>query len=138
MLLKLTINYEKTKFLPFACYKNNLPKYDTLTLVSQNTILRSVSNIKYLGVTIDSHLRWDIHSNNIAGTLRCLVYKFKYLRNFLLINQLKTIYYALVESRLQYAILSWGGIANTHLKKLEILQKRIKNNIQQSKYLPVR
>lgn len=37
--------------------------------------------------------------------------------SILCITHLKTIYFALIESRMQYAIVSWGGILDTHLKK---------------------
>lgn len=123
---KLTINYKKTKFVPFSVYKNTLPEYKTLTINSSSNIvnIEAVNHIKYLGVTIDQHLRWDVHVSNLARTLRSILYKFKLLKSFLEIPHLKIIYYALIESRLSYGILGWGGVANTHLKQLETLQKR--------------
>lgn len=121
----LTINFKKTMFLPITCYKNTLPNYDKLIFNKQNGAIEigSTDKIKYLGITIDKHLRWDYHINNVTNTLRTILFKFKYLRNLLDIVHLKIIYYALVESRLSYGILGWGGIANSHLKKLEILQR---------------
>lgn len=45
--------------------------------------------IKYLGVTIDSHLRWDIHVSQVLKIPRHMLYKFKYLRIILNIKSLK-------------------------------------------------
>lgn len=122
----LTINFEKTFFMPFTSYKNNLPEFQYLTINNHNNNIniKTTNQIKYLGVTIDSHLRWDIHVNNVTQTLRGVLYKFKYLKNLLDTTHMKIIYYALVESRIQYAILSWGGVLYSHLNKLDILQKK--------------
>lgn len=61
----------------------------------------------------------------MTKTLRSMLFKFKYLRKLLDTYHLRIIYFALVESRIQYAVLSWGGVAATHLKKFETMQKRI-------------
>lgn len=123
----LTVNIEKTFFLPFTCYRNSLPSYVKLTLSIDGKVveIRSKSAHKYLGVTLDSHLRWNVHVDNMVRTIRPLLYKFKYMRTFLDINYMRVLYYAFVEARLQYGILSWGAALPVHLKKLEVLQKKI-------------
>ena len=123
---KLTINYDKTKFLPFSIYKNSLPSYKELNIsINNNPVeIKAANSIKYLGVTIDSHLRWDLHVSNTTKTLRSILYKFKYLKSILEVSHLKILYYALVESRLSYGILGWGGVADCHLKQLEVIQKK--------------
>lgn len=37
---------------------------------------------------------------------------------------MKILYHALVESRLSYGILGWGGVASSYLSHLDILQKK--------------
>ena len=37
---------------------------------------------------------------------------------------MKMVYFALVESRLRYGILGWGGVVSRHRKKLDIMQKK--------------
>lgn len=122
----LTVNYDKTKFMPFTIYKNNLPQYETISIQRNDTVelIHSTVSMKYLGVTLDRHLRWDIHAQNIVNTLRYMLPKFKYLIKVLNTHHMKILYHALIESRLQYGILGWGGVADIHLKKIEILQKR--------------
>lgn len=123
----LTINFKKTKFIPFSPYKNNLPEFDKLIINNndQNFEVSKTDSIKYLGIILDSHLRWDKHINYVTQTLRSLLYKIKYLKNILDLPALKTVYYALIESRLAYGIIGWGSALGTHLNKLEIIQKRI-------------
>lgn len=116
----LTINYKKTTYIPFSCNKRNSPDYDKLEIYSNDYLIEINSSdfTKYLGVYIDKHLRWDIHINTVAKTLRSLLYKFKFLNKILDVKQMKIIYHALVESRLSYGILGWGGALNIHMKTL--------------------
>ena len=85
--------------------------------------ITSVKNIKYLGIVVDSPLRWDAHINNLIKKLRGLVGKFKYLINVFDSRHLKTVYYALIKSQLTYGIIAWGGAMNCYTKGLEIIQK---------------
>lgn len=123
---RLTINFDKTKYLPFTIYKNNLPNFTNLRIPQSNKqkTISSDTHVRYLGVTIDQHLRWNYHVQNIVMTLRRLLYRFKFLKNVLDLYHMKILYHALVESRIQYAILAWGGILDEHLQKLQTLQKR--------------
>lgn len=122
----LTINMSKTHYLIFSCNRNNKPQFDSLHLNSMgqfHTILPKEA-VKYLGVYIDSHLRWDTHIDYLCRKLRMLIHKFKYLRDILQLKQLKLLYHALVESHLRYGIVTWGGALKTHIRPLETLQKK--------------
>lgn len=123
----LTINFKKSKYLPFSCDKRGLPNFTKLRINNNNTTLEIISDdtIKYLGVTIDKHLKWEHHINSVAQTVRSLLFKFKNMSAILDTTCLKMIYYALLESRLSYGIIAWGSAAYCHLRKLEILQKKI-------------
>lgn len=122
----LTINYDKTCFIPFSFYANNSPSYSKLTINKNNTNIEILmkNQVRYLGVTIDRHLRWNYHINKVVFTLRGLLFKFRFLQQFLDVRRLKMVYFALVECRLTYGVLSWGAAANNHLKKLENIQKK--------------
>ncbi|XP_045460890.1 uncharacterized protein LOC123671209 [Harmonia axyridis] len=75
----LTVNEEKTKYLPFSLCASGLPRFDDLLICDGETTFR-------IG------------------------------------QQMKILYHALVESRLQYGILAWGGLYDIHLKGLQVLQ----------------
>ena len=123
----LTLNIQKTFFLPFASYKSGLPNYNSLLISDINTtteIIRT-NKIKYLGIYIDQHLKWDAHIEYIVKKLRCIIPCMKYLHDFVPLTSLVTIYHAIVQSHLNYGILGWGGVNKTILNNLEVLQKRI-------------
>lgn len=128
----LTMNIKKTKFIPFASYRNSLPAYTHITLHNSNcsddeckckTYIEKSETVKYLGVTIDMNLKWEAHINLLVKKLRSFCYVFKQLRNFLSTKSLKQVYSALIESHLTYGIISWGGVSKTKLNELEVIQK---------------
>lgn len=134
---KLSINWRKTCYLPFTSYSRNLPNYSELTFITNNTecIIKPVTHVKYLGIILDSHLRWDRHINSVVAKLRFFINKFKYYKQIFSSGQLKILYYSLVQSHLTYGILAWGGVTNQHLKRLEITQKWILKIILQKPFL---
>lgn len=123
----LTINMTKTHYLPFTSYAHKLPNFSAINIKYNDTNieLTSVASIKYLGVMLDCHLKWNKHVDFLIKKLRSLLSKFKYLKRFFDIDHLKTIYFALVQPHLCYGIIAWGGLTNCYIKNLEILQKWI-------------
>lgn len=131
----LTMNFKKTSFIPFASYKTHLPSFNQL-IVHTNICTQKITcnctlkinrakNIKYLGVILDTNMRWDYHIMFLVKRLRGFIYIFKQIRHFLSTNALKVVYRALVESHLTYGILGWGGVNKTTLKHLNTVQKLI-------------
>ena len=47
------------------------------------------------------------------------------LRHYVSFDCLKNFYYAMVYSRIQYAILAWGGVSDIKLQKLNVLHNNI-------------
>lgn len=121
---KLTLNCDKTKYLPFTSYVNNLPDMGPLN-IDALTQIPEADSVKYLGIIVDRHLRWDLQIQNIIKKIRGLLSRFKYLKQYLDISHLKVLYYALIQSQLSYGILGWGGVSECHLKHLNTMQKWI-------------
>lgn len=83
------------------------------------------SNIKYLGIIIDQHIKWTEHITQTVNRIRKLYYVFLKLRNILHKSLLLKVYYALAQSVLQYGIIGWGGAYKTNLTPLEIVHRRL-------------
>lgn len=124
--MQLTLNVGKTVCVPFTPYVDKLPNYNRLTFGDSGKLyeVKIVEHTTYLGVVIDRHLRWNFHIQNVITSLQNILYRFKVLTRILDLPQIKCIYYSLVQSRLSYGILAWGGLADIHLNQLEVLQKR--------------
>lgn len=119
----LTINVEKTKYMCYTSYKNSLPNYTNIPIHNTNLSINAIESIKYLGVIIDSNLKWHLQINYVVKRLRSLIYCFKQLRNIIDEKELRIIYNGLVQSIIRYGILIWGGANKTNIKPLIQVQK---------------
>lgn len=124
----LTLNHDKTVFLNFTSYSSNLPDFDKLHIVCDDHYdfyINSKESIKYLGITIDRHLRWNLHINQLVSKIRSMLDRFRFLRNIFSVNYLKTLYFSLIQSHLTYGIVAWGSANDNILKYLMVIQKWI-------------
>ena len=79
--------------------------------------LSYVNKAKYLGIIIDSNMKWKEHVLQIKKRTRYLIYVIASLKKILDQKMLLIIYYALFESVAFYGILAWGGFFKTENKK---------------------
>lgn len=123
----LTVNYNKTTYLPFTSYQTNLPTFRAIQVKNGDAVIEITSSkkVKYLGIIIDCHLRWDEHVSFTVQKIRGLVYKFRKLKTILNIKELKVLYHALVETILQYGITVWGACSKTLMLRLQCIKKRV-------------
>ena len=85
--------------------------------------LYPTDSVRYIGVKIDDKLNWKSHVNTIAKKLNranAMLYK---VRDFVNANILKSVYYALLESHINYACTIWGQNIST-INYFYILQRR--------------
>lgn len=135
----LSLNITKTTLVPFSLTVSGLNKLKSLShlkLIIHNSFcklsttckcpcLKESVDVKYLGIIVDQHLKWDRQITFLCNRIRKTIYKFVNLRHYLPTHVLRLVYLALVESVIQYGIIGWGGITKTALFPLIMLQKRI-------------
>ena len=124
----MKINISKTKIINFniTSYGFDLPiKYHTCPnpTFCNCEIIEQVDNIKSLGVYLDNKISWNVHINKLNSELRKKIRVFYFLRNICNVQLLRSIYFALVQSRLQYGLEFWGGTHETLTNKLVVTQK---------------
>lgn len=88
-----------------------------------------VNEFKYLGLTLDARMSFTNHAESLKKYFRCTLRHFYYLRNVCSTELLKTIYYGIFHSRLQYGIACWGGVYRNKIHPLLILQKYVVRKI---------
>lgn len=81
--------------------------------------LIKTNQYKYLGVTIDQHLRWNAHAYNTSNRIRKTMFKFWRLRDIVDKTTLRQVYFSIVQSIAEYGILAWGGAYYTHISIIE-------------------
>jgi hypothetical protein len=87
-------------------------------------VLKSETNSKYLGVTIDNKLCWNTHISNICRKANSSL---AFLRRNLQINQQQiksSAYTTLVRPQLEYAAAIWDPYTKVKQLELEMVQRR--------------
>ena len=130
----LTVNIGKTKHLPIYIRADMDPGPRVLRMHSCGDpssatcgcgIVERVEQYKYLGITIDHKLNWVPHVQSVKRRLRKMIYAFMQLSRVLTMDQLRTVYFAYVQSVLQYGVLAWGGASAAVLEPLAVTQRSI-------------
>ena len=121
---KLTLNTDKSSFTIFRTKKkviHNLPEH----IEFLDYKIKRTTHVKYLGLTINENLTWDNHINEICTKLKSLFHVFYNIRDYLSIDNVKTIYYTLIYSRIKYGITLYGQAGSTKLKRVQTLQNQL-------------
>jgi hypothetical protein len=116
----MKFNVDKCNVMHFSHARNNT-HYDYLL---HNTPLSSVSETKYLGVTITSDLSWRSHiTKTVAGASKTLNFVNRNLRLASTDTKL-TAFTSLIRPKLEYAASVWDPHHKNHVHSLERVQNR--------------
>ena len=129
---KLSLNIEKSSFIIFHPPQKKLNH--CISLQINGKALKYDSQIKYLGITIDSNLNWKGHINHIITKVRRNIGILSKLRYFVNITILTQLYYSLIFPYLTYGLITWGNTYPSTLKPIVILQKKAIRIISSVKY----
>ena len=130
---KLTLNTSKSSFTIFkSCRKkiNNLP--NSIDFLNYN--IERKSSVKFLGIILDEHLTWNQHINDLCNKLRSLFHIFYNIRRYLSKENIKTLYYTLVYSRIKYGLSVYGHAGVTKLNKIQFLQNQLLKVLSNKKF----
>ena len=118
---KVMLHVTKTELVIFKPKRKKLDFEFKIKLNGKK--LFQTNSVKYLGIKIDKQLNWREHINEVAIKLNranAMLYK---VREFVSTDTLRSIYYAIFDSHLNYGNLVWGQNTNA-IKRLTILQKK--------------
>ena len=110
-----------------CCYVNYTRKQNIFesiysingTFISQQTSMRD------LGVVFDQRYTFVEHVHTVAASAcRTLGFIMRTCRSFDNVRAMKTLYFAFVVSRLEYASIIWYPIYQTHSQRIERIQRR--------------
>lgn len=129
----LSLNVDKSKFLTFTLSADDQPFKELLTIHKKNCPqencncpqITKANKVKYLGIILDQHLRWNDHIEYITKKIRILIHKFYLLRGILNRKNLLMVYDSLVASITGYCVIVWGGLFKNALKNLQVTQNSI-------------
>ena len=121
---KLTLNAEKSSFTLFKSGRKKISNIPNYIEFLDNQIKRT-THIKFLGVTIEENLSWNLHINEICNKLKRLFHIFYNIRDYLSKENIKTIYYTLIYSRIKYGITLFSQAGSSKIKKIQTLQNQL-------------
>ena len=124
---RLSLNTKKTKAMIFHMPEKQVT---TPTLEIDETSIEFVNNFNYLGITIDKHMSWQDHINNIANKISKYIGIINKLKKYVSPKTLLLMYNSFILSSLNYGILVWDYNTDKLLK----LQKRAVRVISKSKF----
>ena len=119
---RLSLNIDKTEFIIFRPPRKTLSTRITLTL--DNTKLFESTNIKYLGLLLDSRLTWKFHINELSKKLSQAVGILYKIRAYSPKPILLSLYHAIFHSHLTYVLPVWGFANDGLLEKISLMQKK--------------
>ncbi len=89
-----------------------------------NEPLNQVTVSKYLGMKIDSNLKWDDHINAIMPKISSKIGILRSLRKIVLTETLKLLYNAIVQPHFDYSDIIYDSASKTNKDRLQKLQTR--------------
>lgn len=117
----LYLNAAKTNYIQFHNVQKKQSKL--LNISIGGVSVTSAVQCKFLGLTIDENLNWKGHCERLMQQTNSASYLMKNLRGVLVREQLLTVYFAYVESRLRYGICVWGS--SVLVADVLVAQKRV-------------
>ena len=96
-----------------AIFKSQRKELDSLIKIKHNSKgLYPFISVKYLGIKIDENLNWKQHIHDIARKLNRANALLFPIRNYVKKHILRTIYFAIFYSHINYANLIWNQNLN--------------------------
>lgn len=125
----LLINISKSNIMKFSCHEEN----ESLYVKLEGKSLEQQEHVKFLGVYIDCHLKWDKHINVLCSRLSTMCYVIRQLSSIVDSFAIRMYYFSNFQSALRYGVISWGSA--TDASRAFILQKRAVRCIAGARYM---
>jgi len=92
------------------------------------------TSFKLLGVHFDEYLSFDKHIMHLCSKISKSLYCINRVKNFIDLNSLKKLYFAMVHSHIAYCMNIYSCATKTNLNKLILKQKQAIRTICRAKY----
>lgn len=117
----LCLNVSKSKYLIFEKRSKEVAQF---ILSFNGETIERVNHFSYLGLLIDSKLKWHAHIDKIKKTIIPFIFTLRRVSKILPTKALVNIYHSYINAHLIYLNPIWGGASDYKLKELFILQKK--------------
>ena len=105
---KITLNLSKSVLMLFHSGKKPV----SMKLELDNISIPVASRTKFLGIWIDSKLKWNEHVNQLILKLKRNQHLLKKGKNMLNMHAKKIVYFSHIQSHVTYCLSIWGNLLN--------------------------
>ena len=123
---KLSINADKTKMVCFGT-KQRIKKVKKLKVSLMNTFIQQVPSYKYLGITLDASLNFNLQIQQTMNKVSHKLYVISKLRQFLTTKTAVLIFKSMIQPYFDYGDIIYMFASKSELSKLDRLQERCIN-----------
>ena len=121
-LNNMHLHPKKTKVMAFG-HKRKLGN-GVLLINYRNVPLENVNKIKYLGISLDSSMTWDVHVSTVVSKISRVIGCIRRIKQWISYKMLKNLYFAMILPYIDYCSTSWGSCAKIHRDKIQKLQNK--------------
>ena len=124
---KLSLNISKSRYMLF--HRPN-KQVNAPALQISNTNITKVNEFNFLGLTLDTNLKWRKHSEITSNKCSRTIGVLNKLKHILPQNKNKIIYKTLVLPNMNYCIVAWGS----QCERIYKVQKKVVRILTTSRY----
>lgn len=124
---KIKINTDKTQAILFP-FNKSPKRIQTTQLKNDNVTIPFSESVKYLGIYLDKKLLFKRHiEHTVDKATKCCRALFPILnkKSYLSTKNKLLIYKTVIRPILLYGCCVWGNTAETHVRKLQIVQNKV-------------
>lgn len=129
---KLKLNANKTKYMIVRSVRKEL-RGDVVLRCLDGTVIERVERMKYLGVIIDSKLRFEEHCDYMLKKIGKKTSFLNRIGNYMSAYTRCTIYKSIIAPHFEYCATLLIGMGETQLTKLQVAQNRAMRVVLQCK-----
>ena len=117
----LTLNLKKTVAMSFSIRRRVNCE---LNIKIDQEVIEEVSDFKFLGVILDSQLKFDKHIKKLSKTLKTNLNCFRMTRQYIPLYAAQLFMHAMVFSHMSYCVTVWSQASQTTIKPITSLYKQ--------------
>ena len=120
---ELTLNIKKTKCMVLGT-KHKIKRTPTIPIYIDNQSIDYVTTYKYLGITIDQTLNFNVHANQVIKTVSYKLFLLQKIRKYITTQAAINIYKAMVLPYFDYGDILYHHTSSKLIDKIQKLQNR--------------
>ena len=108
---------------------------EDISLTIDNIHISREKTVKFLGIFLDEHLKFDSHVKHVCSMLSKNLYMLRSVMYIVPKWALRTLYHSYIQSSFMYGLSVWGPlVTKSNLNRVRVLQKKSLRTIDHAKY----